>query len=250
MTATSTSQPDTDIAAAFAAATAPGQPYEVINQLIDGVEFRVFKNAPVNLRALYANGLDFAQRDFFVYEDERDTYAQAWQKAADVACALEKLGVQKGDRVGIALRNYPEWVHAFMGITSMGAIAVAMNAWWSGEELVYGIEDSGLKLLIADGERVERLLPHLDALDLQLVTVRSQHPGLKTWEDFLDGCADSEMTDAEIAADDNALILYTSGSTSHPKGVLSTHRAIIHALLGWEARRCGVQLLFPDSGCR
>lgn len=236
MTTSKTAQPDPEaIAAAFEAAIGPGQPYEVVTENIDDVEFRVFKNAPENLIELYRDGLKFADRDLYVYETERCTYRQAWERAAEVASALQKQGLKKGDRVGIAMRNYPEWVYAFMGITAAGGIAVAMNAWWSGEELVYGIEDSGLQLLIADRERVERLTPHLDKLDITLITVRAEHPDHQSWQSFIANGAGAEMPQAAIAADDNALILYTSGSTSHPKGVLSSHRAIIHALLGWES---------------
>jgi long-chain acyl-CoA synthetase len=79
--------------------------------------------------------------------------------------------------VGIALRNYPEWISAFMGITSAGAIAVAMNVWWSGEELVYGIEDSGLDLLFVDRERRERVAPFLDRLGETLAAVVMSKPG-------------------------------------------------------------------------
>ena len=246
MTTSETNQPDPEaIAAAFAQAIGPGQPYEVITQNIDGVDFRVFRNAPPTLTALYQDGLAFADRDFYVYEDERCTFAAAWQRAAEVACALQARGVAKGDRVGIALRNYPEWIAAFMGITAAGGIAVAMNAWWSGEELVYGIEDSGLKLLVADGERVERLTPHLEALDINLITVRSELDGHETWEALVASAEGTAMPEVDISPDDDALILYTSGSTSHPKGVLSTHRSIIHALLGWESAASISASFFP-----
>ncbi len=221
------------ISAAVARVTAPGQPYEVVETNVDGVVFPVFRNAPENLRALYADGRAYGDRDFYVYEDERFTFAEAWQRAARVANALIAQGVKPGDRVGIALRNYPEWVEAFMGITAAGGIAVAMNAWWTGEELVYGIEDSGLTLLFADQERTERLTPHLGNLDIELVTVRHETAEHRPWREFL-AEASEDMPDVSIAPDDSALILYTSGSTAHPKGVLTTHRAIISALLGWE----------------
>jgi long-chain acyl-CoA synthetase len=201
---------------------------------VDGAEFRVFANAPENLRELYRSGLEFADRDFFVYQEERYSYRGGWQLAARVANQLLARGIQPGDRVGIALRNYPEWIWSFMGITSVGAVAVAMNAWWSGEELVYGIEDSGLGLLFVDRERLERITPFLDGLSIDLVTVRCQGEDHPDWASLV-ADADSEMPELGIAADDNALIMYTSGYTSRPKGVLSTHRAIIHAVLGWES---------------
>ena len=212
----------------------PGRPYQMTTAAVDGTEFRVFANAPENLCELYRSGLEFADRDFFVYQGERYSYQASWRLAAQVANQLLARGVKPGDRVGIALRNYPEWIWAFMGITSAGAIAVAMNAWWSGEELVYGVEDSGLDLLFVDRERLERVTPFLDRLEIDLVTVRCQSEEHPDWASFLED-ASAEMPELGIAPDTNALIMYTSGYTSRPKGVLSTHRAIIHALLGWES---------------
>ena len=222
-------------AAAVAQVTAPGQPFETRVERIRGVDFTVFAQAPANLRALYASGLEHADKDFYVYQDERYSYRRMWTLAAQCANRLRERGIGAGDRVGVALRNYPEWIAAFMGITSIGAVAVAMNAWWSGEELLYGIDDSGLALLFTDAERTERLAGRLAGRRVELVTVRHQHPGLATWDEFVGG-ASTEMPAPPIRPEDNATILYTSGSTAHPKGVLSTHRAITNALLGWE---CG-----------
>jgi long-chain acyl-CoA synthetase len=234
-----------DIAAAVAQVTAPGQPYETRREVIRGVEFTVFAGAPANLRALYESGLAHGDKDFYVYQDERFTYRDMWRIAAQCANRLAERGIGPGDRVGIALRNYPEWIAAFMGITSLGAVAVAMNAWWSGEELVYGIEDSGLRLLFTDVERTQRLLSHLGDLDIDVVTVRHRHEGLACWQDFIAGAA-TDMPTPSIHPDDNATILYTSGSTAHPKGVLSTHRAITNALLGWECGGAVAMAMNPE----
>ncbi len=228
------------VRAASARVTAPGQPYEVIEQVVDGHRFRVFKNAPANLRELYRSSLEHGRKDFYIYRGERYTFAETWGHAARVAQRLLVVGVQPGDRIGIAARNYPEWLFAFMGITSIGAVAVTMNAWWSAEELAYGIDDSGLKLLFADAERLERVLPLQASRDLTLIAIRAdaiaaEHPSVLTWQQFL-GAADDTMPEPAIAPDANATILYTSGSTAHPKGVLATHRSIIHAVMGWE---CG-----------
>jgi len=236
-----------ELANAIAEVTAPGKPYETRVETIRGVDFTVFANAPPNLRDLYVSGLAHADKDFYVYEDERYTYGAMWEVAARCANRLKARGIEQGDRVGIAFRNYPEWIAAFMAVTSMGAVAVAMNAWWSGEELVYGIEDSGLKLLFTDVERTERLVPHVARLGIELITIRHRHGDLETWETFVDG-ASTEMPAAEIAPEDNATILYTSGSTAHPKGVLSTHRAIANALLGWECGGAIAMALNPQMG--
>ena len=224
-----------ELAAAAARVTAVGQPYETRVERIRGVDFTVFVNAPANLRVLYASSLAHAAKEFYVYADERLTYQHMWNAAAQCANRLCERGIKPGDRVGIALRNYPEWIAAFMGITSIGAVAVAMNAWWSGDELLYGMDDSGLKLLFTDAERTERLVGRLGNRNVELVTVRHQRAGITSWEQFVGG-ASTRMPTPPIETEDNATILYTSGSTAHPKGVLSTHRAITNALLGWE---CG-----------
>lgn len=233
------------VVAAFTDAIAPGQPYEMTERQYGDATYPVFVNAPVSLRQLYEDAAkDFGAQDLYVYDGERLTYANALAQAAQVANALKTRGIKPGDRVGIALRNYPEWIIAFMGITSYGGIAVALNAWWTGEEMAYGIEDSGLTLLIADAERIERL--QTTKIDVPVISVRcdTTAPNITPWSDFISGQA-TTMPAVEIVEDDNALILYTSGSTAHPKGVLSSHRGIIHALLGWESAAAIVGSLLP-----
>ncbi len=215
----------------------PGGEYEMQEVSINGVQMPVFKNAPKHLRELYQASLEHANDTFFVYEDERYTFAEAWRLVERTMAGLHALGLRPGDRVGISMRNYPEWVWAYMGITSMGAVAVAMNAWWTGEEMVYGIDDSGLTTLFVDRERLESLSPYLNDLDLHVIAVRTRHSagrGVLSWDKFLEGGAGVSQT-PNIQPDDPAMLLYTSGSTSRPKGVLSSHRAVIHSLLGWEA---------------
>lgn len=231
---------------AIAEVTAPGRPFETETVRMNGVDFIGFVNAPSNLRELYRSGLRH-EVDFYVYEDERYSFDDAWKISAQVANKLIARGVEPGDRVGVSLRNYPEWIFAFMGITSMGGIAVAMNAWWSAEEMEYGIEDSGLKLLFVDQERLERVCTLASKLGIELVTVRCQDESFSTWEAFISGSSDV-MPESEITPEDNATLLYTSGSTAHPKGVLSTHRSICNALLGWEAAGAvGYQLTVNEN---
>ena len=224
----------TALQAAVRAVTAPGEPFETTVGRVNGVDYTIFVNAPEHLRALYAEGLAYADRDFLVYQRERYSFQESWDLAAKCANRLLAEGIRPGDRVGIALRNYPEWAFAYMGITSIGAIAVAMNAWWTAEEMVYGIRDSGLSVLFVDRERLERIGGHAERLGIELVTVRCRGEGWRTWEAFIAG-ASRTMPDVPLGGDDDAMILYTSGSTARPKGVLSIHRSITQALLGWEA---------------
>lgn len=220
--------------------TAPGQPYELTTIERDGRTFKVFKNAPRSLRQLYEDTV--SEAEYLVYDDERLTFAQTYQQAARLAHLLvHTYGVGKGDRVAISMRNYPEWVVAFMAATSVGAIAVAMNALWQPDEMEYGLRDCGAKVLIVDQERLMRVSAALSAADVDtLVTRRGLNPHVlpartEVYASALDRVpTDTPMPTAEIGPDDPAIIFYTSGSTGYPKGVLSSHRAVLSALFSWE----------------
>jgi len=222
---------------AIAELCAPGQPYELKTSIIQGRSCRVFVNAPPNLRVLYAENT--SDLDFLVYEDERLSFEEVYRQACALATAMvEDYGVGHGDRVAIAMRNYPEWTAAFLAATSIGAIAVSINAWWNASELSYALLDCSPVLIIADGERLDRLADCEDLPPkLRAIRVRAQpHPRITTeaWEEVLGNPGNAVMPEVSIDPDDDATIIYTSGSTGHPKGVLSTHRNSIHALLSWE----------------
>ena len=87
---------------------------------------------------------NYADNVFIVYEDRRWTFAETHQQAANLAqMLLNKFSLQRGDRVAVAMRSYPEWLFSFMAITSIGAVAVPINAWWATKDLDYALEDSG-----------------------------------------------------------------------------------------------------------
>ena len=223
---------------AIAALTGRGQRYALEDVLVNGRSVRMFSQAPATLRALYSDTA--SDLPFIAFEDERLSFAQAWQQASRIGHVLvHDLGVQPGDRVAIAMRNYPEWVLAFTAITSVGAVAVAMNALWQVDELAYGLRDSGAKLLFADPERLDRLAHCLPLPGLQVIAVRASQtaPGVRRLDDLLRSVGVVPMPPAATRPDDAATIFYTSGSTGHPKGVVSTHRNILAALLSWELDR-------------
>ena len=210
---------------AHAQLTAPGSPFEIEVVEIRGIPTKTWKHAPPTMRAHLERTKQHGDAAFIVYEDERTTFADLHAQAATFATRLvEDFGVTKGDRVAIAMRNFPEWPVAFWGAASIGAIVVPLNAWWTGPELEYGLADSGTKVVVADGERMDRLAGHLDALPgLATITVRGDGP--LQWSDVL-GSVDpsAEPPAVDLHPDDDATIFYTSGTTGKPKGALGTHR--------------------------
>jgi long-chain acyl-CoA synthetase len=210
--------------------TAPGAPFEVEVVAIDGRPTKTWKNAPPSIRALLELSRGHGEAPFIVYEDERTTFADHYARAAAFARALvDDFGVRPGDRVAVAMRNFPEWPAAFFGASATGAIVVPLNAWWTGPELEYGLRDSGTKVLVADAERMERLAPHLaDLPGVATIVVRGDVPaGAVAWTDVVgdpDPAAPPTLPDVDVRPDDDATIFYTSGTTGFPKGALGTHR--------------------------
>jgi acyl-CoA synthetase (AMP-forming)/AMP-acid ligase II len=220
--------------------TAPGAQFATTTIDVRGVPIKVFESALPSMRTVWELARGYGDRDYVVYEDERFTFAESDAIIRALAARLVEVhGVQPGDRVALAMRNYPEWVFGYWATISIGAAVVGMNAWWTSEEMKYGLSDSKPKVLIADGERVERLLPVLDELraeaPLALITVRydGELPdGAERWDDVIDpAAAPAELPSVEIEPDDDACIFYTSGTTGFPKGAQLTHRGSVHNLL-------------------
>jgi len=235
---------------ASAQITAPGERYETHEVEVRGVTYTAFKGAPSSLKELADLTRLYGDTEYLVYEDERYTYADVYARADGIAAALvNDYGVQKGDRVAIAMRNYPEWIITYLGALSIGAVVVSMNAWWTADEMAYGLEDSGAKVLVADLERVERSREAAEGLGLRTIGVRLDEeevpPGVERWEDVVvPGAARPEV---EVGPDDDATILYTSGTTGRPKGAVSTHRAIVQALMGFGCKTSIDSLRRPEE---
>lgn len=228
------------IAELNATLTAPGQMFEMDEVDIAGVVTRVWKNAPASLRDVLALSRTHGDATFLVYEDERMTFEQHFQAAATLARALvERYGVAKGDRVAIAMRNFPEWVIAFWAAAAAGAIIVPLNAWWTGPELTYGLEDCEAKVLFADKARVDLLAPHLDGLQARslrsVIVARAQGQLASGQDDFTEMMNSlepaTELPGLELDPEDDATIFYTSGTTGRPKGAVGTQRNICTNLM-------------------
>src|SRR6185369_12745774 len=205
------------IAEVHAALTAPGQMFEMEEVVIRGVPTRTWKLAPRSLRTVLEQSKAHGDRTFLVYEDDTLTFRQHFAAAATLAHRLvDDFGVRKGDRVAIAMRNFPEWSVAFWAAAAAGAVVVPLNAWWTGPELEYGLSDSGSVVVFVDDERHERLREHYAALpDLRGVIVAKSEQELaapaRRFEDVLGEVdPDAELPDVALDPEDDATIFYTS----------------------------------------
>ncbi len=228
--------PAVGLAQAHALLTRPGSPFEMEECDVLGRRMRVWKNAPPTLREAFEAGRAHGEKTYLVHGDERATYEGLARAALAIAEELETIGVRKGDRVAIAMRNLPEWPAAFFGTLLVGAIATPLNAWWTGPELEFGLTDSGAKAAFVDRERLERLFEHLPncpALERVYVGRESEevaHPIVAKLEDVIgevgawSNLPARSLPAVDLAPDDDATIFYTSGTTGKPKGALGTHR--------------------------
>ncbi|MFT5208460.1 MAG: long-chain acyl-CoA synthetase [Flavobacterium sp.] len=216
--------------------TSKGEDYELNLQPLYGRQCRTFVNGPQTLRDLFDQSR--SDETFIVYKDERMTYEEAYRQASRIAFLLmDQCGVVKGDRVAISMRNYPEWILSFMAITSIGAIAVAMNSLWTTEEMAFGLTDSGAKVLFADEERLHRIAPVRQKLAIEILAVRSTlslESGIKDLHSELEKIEECAMPEVEVTPFDDATLMYTSGSTGHPKGAVACHRNVVTSLMSWE----------------
>ena len=207
--------------------TAPGAPFELVVQEVRGAPLKVFKNAPPNVRAIWLSTAAFADRTYLVFENERITYAEAHILVASIANWLHAHGVKRGDRVAIAMRNFPEWMLIYWACVSVGVTVVGMNAWWTAEEMSYGFKDAQPKVAFVDPERMARIAERPEMIEgISLVAVRAPSTaGYVAWSDVI--ATGGTMPVAEIDPDDDACIFYTSGTTGFPKGAQLTHRGCV-----------------------
>lgn len=230
------------------AVTGSGQIFELIDGEVRGVKMKVFKNAPAHLGQVFAGSRGHGDKTFLVYEDEIITFTQAADRIDALASLLvNTYGVKKGDRVAVAMRNFPEWVMSFAAIISVGAVNVSMNSWWTEDEMDFALEDSGATVLICDQQRFDIGAASCVKKNVKVLVVRAEKPlpaGVDKWEDVLP--LGDKHPGADISPDDDATILYTSGTTGRPKGAVSTHRAIISSIMAFSARNT----IFQMSGTK
>jgi long-chain acyl-CoA synthetase len=224
--------------------TGPGGAFEVVRDTVDGIEMRVYKDRLPNLRSVAEiASMRGDAEPFLVFGERRIGFTEFFGLANSVAASWrDGYGLVHGDRVAVLSANNPEWCLSFWATVNSGAVLVGLNGWWKTDEIIYGLQDSGSKILVADRGRFERIaavvgtdeLPDLEAVflaDVDPADVADLVPeaGRSMLHRFDELTAEptTTMPDTPIDEADYAVIFYTSGTTGRPKGAISSHRSMI-----------------------
>jgi long-chain acyl-CoA synthetase len=230
-----TSELDMVIDKTLEALTQPGQLLELDTISKYGVDLPIFKNAPQNVSDYFAYFCHLhADKEFLVDGDIRLTFAESYAAARALAGGLvEGYGVQKGDRIGIAARNSANWVILDMAITMAGGVSTKLNGWWRGDELADGIEDVGCSFVFADYQRAQRLVESKRDHGAELLVFEHDKLPLEGLKVMLEKGGGPETPLPQMQPEDNATILFTSGSTGKSKGAYSEHRAVVQGAMSF-----------------
>ena len=187
----------------------------------------IVANFPGTIPALFRTFCSVnAEAEAIVCGDERLTFAELDTISECVAHGLVARGVGKGDRIGIAMRNCSAWIVSYMAIVKAGGIATLLNGWWEAHEMEQAVRLSEPKLIIADAARAKRIADKCS--DIATLAVPIDLPVEQALAELLHD-RDENSVLPEIGPDDDATLLFTSGSTGESKGALSTHRAVTTA---------------------
>lgn len=224
--------------------------FETTTVDVDGVSFRTFKNIPQDLRALLQASRepqDNGQAEYLVCGDQRFSYDAFCNDINKMAHVLQsRFGVLPRDRVAVAMSNRPEMLILMMAISSIGATCVFLNAWWTTDELRYALQDTGSKLIFADEQRFDRLTPLQDDLGLTLIGVGGALTD-PSYASLMVSETPSAWPTVDIDPDSDFAIMYSSGTTSDPKGVALTHRGAVNAVFTWLVQAVIAPLINPPD---
>ena len=247
--------------------TGSGGMFEITTEVVEGVELQVYAERMASLRQVPELAMMRGDDEqYLVYGDDTYGFSRFVQTSNSVAHALpDHYGLGKGDRLAVLSQNNPEWCLSFWATVTNGAILVGLNGWWKTEEIIYGLQDSGAKILVADRKRFERIADQLDQIpDLEAIFLASdadpsdfagqvgaEHVSKLHRFDELTSAPTTDFPEVEIAEEDPAVIFYTSGTTGKPKGAISTHRNMVanlqNTIFGAVAgSMLGAQLLGDD----
>ncbi len=225
---------------ATAQLTAPEAPYAMQETSYRGISYRQYVNAPKSFRELLDAGRVHGETTFVDYNGDTRNFVEFFAEVDAIAVQMvAELGVGKGDRVAVAMRNYPEWLSSFAAAASLGAVVVPLNSWGRREELVYALNHSGAKVVFCDRERYDHIADDAAELGFKIVVVRSDaelNSNARHFAEFIAGGEGKQPTFFDVGDDDPALLMYTSGTTGLPKGALSTQRAVCQAVYNLECQ--------------
>jgi acyl-CoA synthetase (AMP-forming)/AMP-acid ligase II len=205
----------------------PGGPFELTEEDVLGARMLVFANRPRSIIQLLQSAAErMGDKPYVIFPDREYTFASILQPIAAVAAALrDQYGVGPGDRVAIVAPNTVEYALLFWATVALGGVAVGLNGWWTGEEIAYAVELTEPKVLFGDQRRLARLEGVELPADLPVLAFEDDFAALESY------APDAPFPDAALDEDDPFVILFTSGTTGRPKGVMLTHRNNIHFLL-------------------
>lgn len=215
-----------------------------------GVMLPYVVSAPQTLPALFATYCaHYGDREFLVDGDERLTFVQAYAAARRAAGGLVAgYGVQKGDRIGLAARNGAGWVIAYMAICMAGGIATLLNGWWGGNELAEAVVETGCSIVIADGRRHAALAECGVVHGARMIRIRQTVATSEGLAELTEFGGDETTPLPDVTPQDDATILFTSGSTGRSKGALSDHCAVVQGTLNFVSATVSVLDTFTRRG--
>jgi len=241
---------DLRLEAAFNLITGPGGPIQLGSVERFGQQLPFITNAPTNLSDYVAFfAAMHGDATFLVEGDERLSFKQVYGAARQVAAGLiEGHGVQRGDRVGLAMRNANAWCVTYIGILMAGGCATLLNGWWQGGELAAGIDDAEARLVIADVQRAARLEEPGVQHGAKVITLDIAQPIDRAIAPITGAGGSAETELPRLTGQDLATILFTSGSTGQSKGAYSRHEAICQAIFNYVTQTASIVHLLTEDG--